>query len=91
MFGTAQPCHYSTRNQGERKYGRKTVASLCGCLLVRYSSLGPQSFGWTIQMILPFGALAQAVGLAAAATLIAGYFPARWAARQPVVEGLREE
>lgn len=42
-------------------------------------------------MILPFGALAQAVGLAAAATLIAGYFPARWAAKQPVVEGLRED
>ena len=34
--------------------------------------------------------LAQAVGLAAAATLIAGYFPARWAARQSVVEGLSE-
>jgi putative ABC transport system permease protein len=28
---------------------------------------------------------------AAFATLVAGYFPARWAARQPVVEGLREE
>ncbi len=42
-------------------------------------------------MILPFGAPAQAVGLAAAAPLVAGYFPARWAARQPVVEGLREE
>jgi putative ABC transport system permease protein len=50
-----------------------------------------QSFGWTIQMILPIGALIQSVGLAAAATLIAGYFPARWAAQQPVVEGLREE
>ena len=35
--------------------------------------------------------LAQAVGLATAATLVAGYFPARWAAQQPVVEGLREE
>jgi putative ABC transport system permease protein len=42
-------------------------------------------------MIVPFGALVQAIGLAAAATLVAGYFPARWAARQPVVEGLREE
>ncbi len=53
--------------------------------------INKQSFGWTIQMIVPAGALLQAVGLAAVATLVAGYFPARWAARQPVVEGLREE
>jgi putative ABC transport system permease protein len=53
--------------------------------------INKQSFGWTIHMIVPVGALIQAVGLAAAATLIAGYFPARWAAQQPVVEGLREE
>lgn len=53
--------------------------------------INKQSFGWTIQMVVPIGALAQAVGLAAAATLVAGYFPARWAAQQPVVEGLREE
>ena len=59
--------------------------------LVLIKVINKQSFGWTIQMILPFGALAQAVGLAAAATLVAGYFPARWAAQQPVVEGLREE
>jgi putative ABC transport system permease protein len=50
-----------------------------------------QSFGWTIQMIVPIGSLVQAVGLAVVATLVAGYFPARWASRQPVVEGLREE
>jgi putative ABC transport system permease protein len=53
--------------------------------------INKQSFGWTIQMIVPLGGLVQAVGLAAAATLIAGYFPARWAAEQPVAEGLREE
>lgn len=53
--------------------------------------INKQSFGWTIQMIVPIGALMQAVTLAAIATLVAGYFPARWAARQPVVEGLREE
>ncbi len=50
-----------------------------------------QSFGWTIQMIVPTGSLIQALLLAALATLVAGYFPARWAARQPIVEGLREE
>ncbi len=59
--------------------------------LLLINVINKQSFGWTIQMILPVGALLQAVELAAAATLIAGYFPARWAARQPVVEGLREE
>ena len=50
-----------------------------------------QSFGWTIQMSVPGGVILQAIGLALAAALVAGYFPARWAARQPVVEGLREE
>lgn len=53
--------------------------------------INKQSFGWTIQMIVPISAVLQAVALAAAATLIAGYFPARWAAQQPVVEGLGEE
>jgi putative ABC transport system permease protein len=42
-------------------------------------------------MIVPITSLFQAVLLAAVATLVAGYFPARWAARQPIVEGLREE
>jgi putative ABC transport system permease protein len=42
-------------------------------------------------MIVPIGAVIQAVVLAAIATLVAGYFPARWAARQPIIDGLREE
>jgi putative ABC transport system permease protein len=50
-----------------------------------------QSFGWTIQMTVPAGLILQAVGLALTAALVAGYFPARWAARQPLVDGLREE
>ncbi|MCC6139268.1 MAG: ABC transporter permease [Nitrospira sp.] len=62
---------------------------LLSLLLIKV--INKQSFGWTIQMIVPVGALIQAVSLAAAATLVAGYFPARWAAQQPVVEGLREE
>jgi putative ABC transport system permease protein len=53
--------------------------------------INKQSFGWTIQMTVPVGALLQAVVLALAAALVAGYFPARWAAQQSVVEGLREE
>ncbi|THJ11966.1 MAG: FtsX-like permease family protein [Nitrospira sp. CG24C] len=53
--------------------------------------INKQSFGWTIQMTVPGGVILQAVGLALTAALAAGYWPARWAARQPVVEGLREE
>ena len=62
---------------------------LLSLLLIKV--INRQSFGWTIQMIVPIGSLIQAVSLAAVATLVAGYFPARWAARQPIVEGLREE
>ena len=62
---------------------------LLSLLLIKV--INRQSFGWTIQMIVPIGSLLQAVGLAVVATLVAGYFPARWAARQPVIEGLREE
>ncbi len=62
---------------------------LLSLLLIKV--INKQSFGWTIQMIVPIGALVQAVMLAGIATLVAGYFPARWAARQPVVEGLRDE
>lgn len=62
---------------------------LLSLLLIKV--INKQSFGWTIQMIVPVGALIQVVVLAIIATLVAGYFPARWAARQPIVEGLREE
>jgi putative ABC transport system permease protein len=53
--------------------------------------INKQSFGWTIRMTVPVGILLEAVVLAIATAWIAGYFPARWAARQPVVEGLRDE
>ncbi|MFO0700163.1 MAG: FtsX-like permease family protein [Nitrospira sp.] len=62
---------------------------LLSLLLIKV--INKQSFGWTIQMIIPIGSLIQAVTLAVLATVVAGYFPARWAARQPVVEGLRDE
>jgi putative ABC transport system permease protein len=62
---------------------------LLALLLIRV--INKQSFGWTIQMTVPGGLILQAVGLALTAALMAGYWPARWAARQPVVEGLREE
>ena len=53
--------------------------------------INKQSFGWTIQMTVPGGLILEAVALALTSALVAGYWPARWAARQPVVEGLREE
>jgi len=59
--------------------------------LVLIHVINKQSFGWTIQMTVPGGVILQAVALALTAALVAGYWPARWAARQPVVEGLREE
>ena len=53
--------------------------------------INKQSFGWTIRMTVPVEVLGQAVLLALAAAWTAGYLPARWAARQPVGESLREE
>jgi putative ABC transport system permease protein len=53
--------------------------------------INKQSFGWTIRMTVPMEVLIQAVALAIGAAWIAGYVPARWAARQPIGEGLREE
>jgi putative ABC transport system permease protein len=53
--------------------------------------INKQSFGWTIRMTVPVEVLVQAVVLALGAAWMAGYLPARWAARQPVGESLREE
>jgi putative ABC transport system permease protein len=50
-----------------------------------------QSFGWTIQVSWPWGLMAEVAVLALVASLLAGFWPARWAARQPLVEGLRYE
>ena len=53
--------------------------------------INKQSFGWTIQLTLPATTLVEAVLLAFATAVVAGLLPARWAARQPVVDGLRYE
>ena len=50
-----------------------------------------QSFGWTIQISWPFGLMAEVAAMALVASLLAGLWPARWAAKQPLVEGLRYE
>lgn len=59
--------------------------------LLLVNVINKQSFGWTIQMIIPWGGLAQTVLLAGGATVVAGLLPAQWAARQSVGDGLREE
>lgn len=71
-----------------------TAMGLVGGLalaLILIRVINRQSFGWTIQMAWPLGLLVEVVALALIASLIAGLWPARWAARQPLVEGLRYE
>ncbi len=53
--------------------------------------INKQSFGWTIHFQFPAWLVVEGVVLALGAALIASYLPALWAARQPVVEGLRYE
>ena len=53
--------------------------------------INKQSFGWTIHFVLQPWVLLQSVALACVAALVAGYFPARWAGRQSIAEGLRYE
>jgi putative ABC transport system permease protein len=66
------------------------ASGLClALLLVRV--INKQSFGWTVQLLVSFPVLAQAVALAMGAALVAGYWPARWVSRQVPAEGLRYE
>lgn len=58
-------------------------------ILVRV--INRQSFGWTIQISWPIGLMAEVAVLALVASLLAGLWPARWAAKQPLIEGLRYE
>jgi putative ABC transport system permease protein len=67
------------------------VAAGLALAWVLITVINKQSFGWTIRMTVPMEVLGQAVLLAVGAAWTAGYLPARWAARQPVAEGLREE
>ena len=53
--------------------------------------INKQSFGWTIHFQFPAWLVVEGVMLAVGAALIASYLPALWAARQPVVDGLRYE
>jgi len=62
-----------------------------GLAWILITVVNKQSFGWTIRMTVPMDVLLQAVTIGVAAAWIAGYLPARWAARQSAVEGLRQE
>jgi putative ABC transport system permease protein len=53
--------------------------------------INKQSFGWTIQFQFPTWLVVKGVALALGAALAASYLPAAWAAKQPVVDGLRYE
>lgn len=50
-----------------------------------------QSFGWTIQLIIPPMTMLEAVCVAGLAGILASYIPARWASQQSIVNGLRYE
>ncbi len=63
----------------------------CALALILIRVINRQSFGWTIQISWPLGLMAEVAALALVASLLAGFWPARWAARQPLVEGLRYE
>ncbi|GJL53542.1 MAG: permease [Nitrospirales bacterium] len=53
--------------------------------------INKQSFGWTIQLMIPSLTIVEAVCIAAVAGLLAGYIPARLASKQTIAEGLRYE
>lgn len=53
--------------------------------------INPQSFGWTVTLAVPFGALAGAVALVLAASLLAGVVPGRIAASVDPAAALQEE
>jgi len=59
--------------------------------LVLIYVINKQSFGWTIQFHPPFALLAGASSLVLVATIVAGIFPARAAARLNPIEVIHEE
>ena len=63
--------------------------SALAVLLVKV--INRQSFGWTIQLMIPQMTILEAVCVAGVAGVVASYLPARWASRQSIVDGLRYE
>jgi len=66
---------------------------LCGFLLslLLIYVINKQSFGWTIQFTIPVMRLIEFWAMVMVASLIAGFIPARRAARTNLVESLRME
>jgi putative ABC transport system permease protein len=77
--------------------GMGALANLLGLLtgvalsLILIHVINKQSFGWTIQFGLPARLLAEYGGLTLAASLLAGWWPARKASRLPIAEAVRYE
>lgn len=65
------------------------VGGVLSLLLVNV--INRQSFGWTVQLEIPWDFIAQSSLLVLGAALVAGYFPARQAARRPAPEVVRDE
>ncbi|MEX0600920.1 MAG: ABC transporter permease, partial [Rhodothermales bacterium] len=53
--------------------------------------INKRSFGWTLQFTVPADALLQAFGLALAAAIVAGIYPALTLERKNTADALREE
>ena len=53
--------------------------------------INKQSFGWTIQFVLPGGFFAQSLTLIVLATIIAGLYPAALASRMDPIQSVRTE
>jgi putative ABC transport system permease protein len=62
-----------------------------GLALVLIRVINRRAFGWSIEAVIPMDVLLQAVGLAVAAALVAGIYPAWRMARTPPAPALREE
>jgi putative ABC transport system permease protein len=69
--------------------GGIAIGMLIGVILVKV--VNPQSFGWSLQLIVPWGSLAAIAGWVVAACALAGLVPAAAAARLLPAEVLREE
>jgi putative ABC transport system permease protein len=53
--------------------------------------INKQSFGWTIQMEWTPEVWVVALVMSLVVAVLSGYWPARWASRQPAIDGLRYE
>lgn len=70
-----------------------TLGLACGlCLsLILIYVINLQSFGWTIQVHLPWATMAGAMALVVLTAFVSGWFPARYAMRLAIAEEVRFE